>query len=79
MWLGILLLVVSWLYPPWVSRPYGANWSPKWGFIFDPYMDDETIDYARLTAIDAVIIIFIAGTLVTLRQSKWDTTERRNV
>lgn len=80
MWIGISLLVLSWLYPPWM---YAYRWTPKeirlygFSFIFDTRKDrywfrdfQFTIDYQRLGMIDLAVSAVTAGAMVTLARKK---------
>ncbi len=51
----VLLLVASWVYPPWVS--YGRYPSHDWYFIFDTSTGSMRIDLARLLLIDLIIAV----------------------
>jgi hypothetical protein len=51
-----LLLVASWIYPPWIVGSY-RNVSHGWFFIFDTTRETAMrVDFGRLLLIDAVIV-----------------------
>jgi Sel1 repeat-containing protein len=50
-----LLLLASWIYPPWVG--YGRYSSHDWTFIFDTHTGSMRIDVIRLLLIDLIIAV----------------------
>jgi hypothetical protein len=51
----ILLLLASWIYPPWIVGSY-RNVSHGWFFVFDTTRDTAMrVDFGRLLLIDAII------------------------
>ena len=62
--IAVLLLVASWIYPPWVS--YGRYPQHDWYFIFSTRTGPMRIDLARLLLIDliiAVLSVLVAWTI----------------
>jgi hypothetical protein len=51
----ILLLLASWIYPPWVT--YGRYASHNWDFIFSTNTGSMRIDLPRLLLIDLIIAV----------------------
>jgi hypothetical protein len=66
MWLTIALLAITWIAPPWLPQRYAPY---KWGFLFDPVMVGQSIDYPRLLLTDALILAIGLGMVITLRKS----------
>ena len=66
MWVGIALLLVTWLFPPWQGLPVDptlAQFRPLWkmpGWF--------QIDTAKLALIDAMIVAVTSGLAVTLHR-----------
>ena len=52
---AVLLLVASWIYPPWVT--YGRYASHDWYFIFSANTGSMRIDLPRLLLIDLIIAV----------------------
>src|SRR5437016_3769986 len=52
---AVLLLVASWVYPPWVR--YGRYPEHDWYFIFSTRTGSMRIDLARLLLIDLIIAV----------------------
>ena len=74
MWAAIILLVVSWLYPP--SEVFGERkWYPLFDFAIGEHVEHvlepayRKIDYQRLLVEDGIIILIAAGLIITLRKS----------
>ena len=66
-WIGIFLLIASWMMPPWVERRDGEFY----GFhcaLSHPYHDRESIDFGRLALIDLTILTLAAGAAWQLRK-----------
>jgi len=53
--LAVLLLVASWVYPPWVT--YGRYASHDWYFTFSTHTGSMRIDLVRLLLIDLIIAV----------------------
>jgi hypothetical protein len=68
----VLLLVASWIYPPWVS--YGRYPEHNWYFIFSTRTGSMRIDLARLLLID--LIVAVPGALLAWTISR-NTGARR--
>ncbi len=79
MWVGIGLLVLSWLFPPWkyveVSN-YSKNSASRFeGCIFVFYSMNKpwdqyrsySVDFQRLLLADLVIVALTAGAIATLK------------
>lgn len=72
MWIGILFLVVSWLFPPTLVRKANATFPTLrdydyMGQGFALFLSDECDpQYPKLAVINAVIVVLTAGAMVTL-------------
>jgi hypothetical protein len=85
-WIGLVLLIASWLYPPWVQAPgYERHTLPSGrsfeltitphhvdGFycIFDPWNTSMRLDWMRLLVVDLIVVAIIGGLLFTFRSDK---------
>jgi hypothetical protein len=76
MWVGIVLLVGSWLCPPWQETYFsdGEEWRTQprgFHFIFNEFDHNEPpLDEMRLLLIDLSIALLTAGAMATLTQRK---------
>ena len=72
MWIAIVLLVATWIYPPWIriSHPVGSptSYSMEWSALFDP-TENGMIAYWPLLLEDAIIVAFAAGLILSFRKS----------
>ncbi len=62
MWVGIALLVVSWLFPPW--KDYNAGAPEFRSFIHVPGWN--TLNVGKLLLIDAILVTVTAGAMISL-------------
>jgi hypothetical protein len=83
MWAMILLLVATWLYPPWIHKikpeanalgPDDLRHPRKWASLFDERQGEPQwdamifgIDFGRLALVDATILAVGIGLILTLK------------
>ena len=75
MWTMILLLTLSWLFPPWTKPKQGGVY---WEALFDTAKGEQfrkalgytEIDYRRLIVLDAVVLAMGIGLFLTFRTRK---------
>jgi hypothetical protein len=78
---ALVLLVGSWLYPPWEhynphAKGYGASHPHGWYFIFDTQQGEENasglvmrIDFGRLILLDAIIVVAVGAIAWAMSQN----------
>ena len=83
MWVGIALLVASWLFPPWLKTEQRASFNGTisaiensgHSFIFSPPQGSAylrlsyQIDLKRVLMLDLAIVAITAGAIITFRKS----------
>lgn len=74
MWIGIALLVASWLFPPWTVISGNQTLYTGFASIFSgPPLSDvsgfvSSIDYTKLAFIDISILVVAVGGMVSFRR-----------
>ena len=66
LWIGIGLIGVQILFPPWTSSLGNLGYR----FIFHSTILDETIDWSRLIGPVVLVAVLTGAALITLRGSK---------
>jgi hypothetical protein len=70
-WIALILLIASWLYPPWVSGRYYISSHPDgFYFLFDSWNTGMQVDWLRLGLIDLIVVAIAGGRLFTLRTDR---------
>jgi hypothetical protein len=75
-WITVILLIASWLFPYWVWNERGT-WgyhSDGFYFLFDRWNVNKHIDRTRLVLVDLVIVAIAGGLLFTFRRGRYRVT-----
>jgi hypothetical protein len=70
-WIALLLLLGSWVFPYWVSDKHATleYHSDGFYFLFDQWNVNKHIDFTRLLFVDLVIIDLVADASLSLSAS----------
>jgi len=75
LWIGILLIVLICLFPPWLQPYPHANGSNFMGYYFLMFPPDDgyQLDFGRLGLQCGIVAIITGGLLYTLKDKKTET------
>ena len=69
LWIGIGIVILSILFPPWAVKSGGVQHFLGYGFLFCPPLDVASIEWSRLTAEILIIVLLAAGAFYTAKVS----------
>ena len=67
LWIGIGLVVLAILFPPWMRNGSGHRIFEGYGFLFSPPSEFTSIESSRLTAEILIIVLLTAGAFYTAK------------
>jgi hypothetical protein len=77
LWLTVLTLIATWLFPPWIVPATAHLWGPRteWAFLFDDSYG-QGIDWERLVCLDLVVATLGAAVVLSLARFRGQGTAR---